>query len=279
VFLQYSDDGGANWCPPVQVDDATSGTRFLPKLALDQTTGFLGVSYYDTRNDPTNKSPEFFMAFSTNGGRSFEPNIQLTNQPSNVLPKIDGSFDYGDYTGATYDHGVYHPAWADNSLTFEDNPGEMLDIVTITAQPGTFTTQEDSFEPNETSDRASNMGLLNLGDSQTIPSLTITRHANNLPDYDWFRWQPAMPGIFTVSFTVGETAGDLELHLFTINKDGTLVELGSTTSGLSGSCIASTPAIQAAVSSHQPMLVEVKGVESSPGKWGVGFYDLTVSLT
>jgi hypothetical protein len=278
VFLEFSDDGGQTWCNPVQVDDATFGTRFLPKLALDQTTGNLGVSFYDTRNDPANRSPEFFMAFSTNGGRSFQPNIQITTQASNVLPDQDNGFDYGDYTGAAYDHGVFHPAWSDNSDRSGD-PDEHLEIVSAAIRPGTFTTPEDAFEPNETSDKAVNLGAVNFGETLTVPNLSISKHVNNLPDYDWFKWTPTSAGIFTVTFDVGESDGDLELHLFTVDKNGTLVELGNTNSGISGSCISGPPGVQVVATAGETLLVEVKGVESQLGKWGVGFYDLNASLS
>jgi subtilisin-like proprotein convertase family protein len=59
IGFLYSDDGGVNWSFPAQADDdlgvdgISSGDRiqFLPELAVDATTGTLGLAYYDTRWD------------------------------------------------------------------------------------------------------------------------------------------------------------------------------------------------------------------------------------
>ena len=43
---------GATWSNPVRVnDDAGTNSQFLPFIALDQTTGYIAVSWYDCRND------------------------------------------------------------------------------------------------------------------------------------------------------------------------------------------------------------------------------------
>jgi hypothetical protein len=278
IFVRTSDDGGQSWSSPVMVNDATGSLHFLPRIALDQTSGFVGVSFYDTRNDPTNTMPEFFMSFSTNGGRTFLPNVQLESQPSDVLPDKNAGFDYGDYTGATYDHGVYHPAWADNSASFGGNPDSDMDIVSVAVKPGTYNAPEDSFEPNDTSDKAILMGPLTAGASASAPNLTIARHANNFPDYDWFRWNPTASGTVTVNMAVGASDGDLELHVFTLDKNNTLVELGNTTSAMENADNASV-SLQVAVKAGDPLLVEVKGYEAMFGRWGTGFYDLNVSLS
>ena len=34
-------------------DDATANSQFLPRIAIDNSTGNLGVSWYDSRNDPS----------------------------------------------------------------------------------------------------------------------------------------------------------------------------------------------------------------------------------
>ena len=43
---------GPPGAPAVRVnDDATTNSQFLPKIALDPTTGDLAVVWYDSRND------------------------------------------------------------------------------------------------------------------------------------------------------------------------------------------------------------------------------------
>src|SRR6266581_820692 len=52
VQVRYSDDNGATWSSPTRVnDDATRNSQFLSKIALDPTTGQIGVIWYDSRND------------------------------------------------------------------------------------------------------------------------------------------------------------------------------------------------------------------------------------
>ncbi len=53
IYVRYSDNNGANWSSPVRVNDDPVGngkSQFLPRIALDQTTGFIAVSFYDCRD-------------------------------------------------------------------------------------------------------------------------------------------------------------------------------------------------------------------------------------
>ena len=92
-----------------------------------------------------------------------------------------------------------------------------------------------------------------------------------MPDYDWFRWQIATSGTF--SALTQATNGNIELHLFTLNPNGTLLELarstnpGPTTRGVSHS-----------VTAGQTIFVEVKGLPLALGLFGQATYDLTVQL-
>ena len=102
---RYSDDGGATWSPALQVnDDATTNSQFLPKISLDPTTGKLAVVWYDSRNDLgtggsgdtdgiANDDAQFWGAFSTNGGASFTPNLQISAGTSNSRDSGNG-IDY-----------------------------------------------------------------------------------------------------------------------------------------------------------------------------------------
>jgi len=144
VETRYSDDGGATWSPALQVnDDATTNSQFLPKISLDPTTGKLAVVWYDSRNDLgtggsgdtdgiANDDAQFWGAFSTNGGASFTPNLQISAGTSNSRDSGNG-IDYGDYSGLSFYRGVAHPAWSDNSNSTGNNPDgalHQLDIYT-----------------------------------------------------------------------------------------------------------------------------------------------------
>src|SRR3989454_6271881 len=148
VYVRHSDDGGVTWSAGVRVnDDSTANSQFLPKISLDPTTGNLAVVWYDSRMDLGTGAPgdtdgipnddaQFWGAFSTDGGASFTPNIQISAGTSNSHDSGNG-IDYGDYTGLSFFGGVAHPAWSDNSNSTGTNPDgvlHQLDIYTASAR-------------------------------------------------------------------------------------------------------------------------------------------------
>jgi hypothetical protein len=127
IYVRHSDNSGTTWSAPVRVNDDPVGngkSQFLPRIALDQATGYIAVSFYDCRNSASNNTTEFWAAVSTNGGASFLPNVKVSAGVSSALvPAIAGTkFDYGDYSGLTFFGGVFYPCWADNSNSTGDNP-------------------------------------------------------------------------------------------------------------------------------------------------------------
>src|SRR5262249_54981519 len=92
ILVRYSDDRGSSWSDPVRVsDDSTRHSQFLPRIALDQTTGDVAVSFYDCRNDigsgpdDTNGVPnddaELYVAISSDGGNTFLQNVRVASNP------------------------------------------------------------------------------------------------------------------------------------------------------------------------------------------------------
>ena len=149
IFVRFSDDNGATWSQGVRVnDDHTVNSQFLPKIALDQTTGNIATVWYDARNDLgvggagdtdgiPNDDAQLWGAFSTDGGLSFRPNFQISAGTSNSHDSANG-IDYGDYTGLAFFEGVAHPAWSDNSNSTGNNPDgalHQLDIYTTSVRP------------------------------------------------------------------------------------------------------------------------------------------------
>lgn len=136
VYLRHSDDGGATWSAPVRVNDDPVGngkSQFLPRISLDQTTGYIAVSFYDCRDSANNTTTEFWAAVSTNGGVSFLPNVKVSTGVSSALVSVieANSFDYGDYTGLTFYGGVLYPCWADNSDSTGDNPNGAMNYFDV----------------------------------------------------------------------------------------------------------------------------------------------------
>jgi hypothetical protein len=137
IELQYSDDDGASWSSAVQLnDDGGTTSQFNPAIAIDQETGFVGVSWYDARNDlgqggegdtdgVANDDVQIWATYSTDGGLTFVPNLRVSAGTSNVLD-AETTFDYGDYTHAAFQSGVFYPAWSDNSNSTGQNPDGTL---------------------------------------------------------------------------------------------------------------------------------------------------------
>jgi len=126
VMLRYSNDGGMTWGAPVRVnDDAGTASQFLPKLAVDRTTGAVAVAWYDTRNDSNggNDDAQLWCAVGvpTEGGVDFLPNFQVSAGSSNAT-RSHNSIQFGDYIGLAFDGGNVMPVWADNSNSTGDNP-------------------------------------------------------------------------------------------------------------------------------------------------------------
>ena len=283
IFLRHSDDNGATWSNPVRVTDDTTGfSKFLPRIAVDQTTGDIAISWYDCRNDNgmgapgdldgvPNDEPEYFCTFSYDGGDSFEPNIQVATSASSAIFDSNSGNDFGDYTGLAFFGGEAYPTWADNSLTLPNNPDapNSLDVATARVDAA-LNPPEDQFEPNETTNTATNFGT--LSGSQHLANLTISRHANGLYDYDVYRWTMASAGTFTATETEEISRGGLELHVFKL-VGKTLVDEGDVTNRLP-----LVKTVSVAVKAGDVLFVQVKGRNYAPHRMGTGFYHLDVSL-
>jgi len=149
VFVRYSDDGGLTWSPtPLRVnDDTTTNSQFMPRIAVDNAPGpdqgEVAVTWYDTRNDPTNKSFQVYsavMPYSLNNP-SFGTNVLVSNGSSQTATAAN-DIDMGNYIGLDFNAGVLTPIWADNSTAIAANPGNgtTFDVATsqITLVPPTL---------------------------------------------------------------------------------------------------------------------------------------------
>jgi BNR/Asp-box repeat protein len=144
IYLRYSDDNGATWSAAKRLnDDATPNSQFLPKIALDPTSGKIAVVWYDAHNDLgtggsgdtdglPNDDAQLWGTFSSDAAASFSSSIQISAGTSNSHDSGNG-IDYGDYSGLSFYGGIAHPAWSDNSNSTGTNPNgalHQLDIYT-----------------------------------------------------------------------------------------------------------------------------------------------------
>ena len=115
VQMIRSTDGGATWSKPVPLaPKSDTHDQFFPSISVS-STGKVGVSWLDRRNDPKNIDYQAFAAISTDGGQSFGANWQLTTAFSN--PDVNGDYNWmGDYSGNTWKgDNVFVAAWMDSS--------------------------------------------------------------------------------------------------------------------------------------------------------------------
>jgi subtilisin-like proprotein convertase family protein len=141
VMLRWSDNGGVTWSSPIQLnDDLGTRSQFLQSMAIDPTTGAIGVAWYDSRNDGgvsgsgstnsvANDDAQIYGVFSMDGGTTWQPNIQLSSNVTNANT-ANSPTDYGDWTGAKFYAGKFYFGYTDNSAALSPaNPSRpKLDI-------------------------------------------------------------------------------------------------------------------------------------------------------
>jgi hypothetical protein len=134
IYLKFSDNFGATWSTPVRVnDDTTTHSQFLPAIAVDQTTGYVGLSWLDARNSTDNTGVQLYAAVSTDHGATVQANAKVAAGLSYQTGADPNSsdLDFGDSGGLVFTGGKLIPVWSDNSNTTGDNPngtGRALDI-------------------------------------------------------------------------------------------------------------------------------------------------------
>ncbi|MDP7250993.1 MAG: sialidase family protein [Planctomycetota bacterium] len=159
VFIRFSTDKGATWSDAVRVNDTTTNSQFLPRVAVDASTGVVAVAWYDARNDAgnnqgadsngvTNDDAEFFVSASIDGALSFLTNVQASAGASNAGTSGNAT-GYGDRIAIDFLNGRVLPVRPDNSTQLGNNPDRPnLDLalapldVAVTVGPLSITTAD-----------------------------------------------------------------------------------------------------------------------------------------
>jgi hypothetical protein len=130
IYLRYSDNNGTTWSSEKLInDDTVDAWHFFPSISI-APNGTIGVSFYDTRNDLTDKRTDVYASFSTDGGNTWSANQRVTTVQSDESGFGDGN-DYGDYEGGDVSStGFFQFVWTDS------RPGtKNEDMVTATVRP------------------------------------------------------------------------------------------------------------------------------------------------
>ncbi len=142
IMFQYSDDDGKSWSDAVRLnDDGGTNSQFNPAIAVDQSSGSVGVSWYDSRLDLgqggagdtdgiSDDDAQIWGTVSAAGGASFGSNFQISLGTSNSADAQNG-VDYGDYTHDAFVGGTFYPCWSDNSNSTGDNPDGALSTLDV----------------------------------------------------------------------------------------------------------------------------------------------------
>ena len=132
VFVSHY-DGGSSWTAPVRIDDATVlNDQFNQWLSVDPITQNVVLTWYDTRNDSTRKSTNYFFSESKNRG-TFSANLQVaTASTDETVTGANLGNQYGDYEGVAAFGGSVHPIWTDRRASIAAIPGLDEEIFTAT---------------------------------------------------------------------------------------------------------------------------------------------------
>jgi len=95
-------------------DGKTRSDQFWPAPAVDPSTGFFWVCFYDTTGDPRRVRTHFVCTASSDGGKTWRPPVRAASVSSDETQRRADNNEYGDYEGLVAAHGVAHPLWTDS---------------------------------------------------------------------------------------------------------------------------------------------------------------------
>ena len=144
VLLRRSADVGRTWEPPQRLNDDPSGNgrhQYLPRLSAS-SDGRLDALFYDRRNDPANVLNDVFLTSSSDGGRTFSPNLQLNSESFSSqigtrypIPSARGLVEFGSRLALVADPSRTLAAWTDTRNQDVDGLGQDV-FATEVERPG-----------------------------------------------------------------------------------------------------------------------------------------------
>jgi len=115
IYFIRSTNYGSTWSLPRKVnDDFTNTDQWLPAISVDNNTGKIFISWYDSRIDPMkNLQTKLYGTVSTDGGLNFNPNSPISTVSFNPkLMVLNGGY-MGHYNGISSINNTSYAAWTD----------------------------------------------------------------------------------------------------------------------------------------------------------------------
>lgn len=117
IYFSRSTNNGANWSNAVRINDNLTNLttdQFYPAMEVN-SAGIISVAYYDRRNDAANIQTHYYMAYSFDGGATFEKSFPVTQQPTDftTIGSTNGNFGVGEYNHIVCTGSYAIPFWSD----------------------------------------------------------------------------------------------------------------------------------------------------------------------
>ena len=115
VWFSRSTDGGATWSAALKINNQSGlNDQFNQAMAVDETTGRIGVMYYDTIGDAGRRKTDVWFQFSSDDGLTWTtPEKVTTAMTDETISGADSGNQYGDYNSLSGFAGSFFPSWTD----------------------------------------------------------------------------------------------------------------------------------------------------------------------